>query len=45
MPDVVNGSNKKSWFHFKVTAPSNIKIRFIIEGVNMYEAMYQVISK
>lgn len=33
---------KKSWFHFRVTAPKNTRIRFSIENVNIYENMYEV---
>lgn len=34
---------KKTWFHFRAMAPKNVRIRFMVENVGIYENMYEVL--
>jgi hypothetical protein len=38
-------NSKKTWFHFRVSAPRHYRLKFLIHNLPIYQNMYEVDSQ
>ena len=42
--DIEYQQSKKSWFYFRIKSTKGIKVRLIVQNVNIYETIFEVTS-